>query len=77
MTVESESQVCKMQKKRAEKSSKEQNEKKEKKQKKRKREEKSRMELGCTIITVDIYSKVFAMNEGADRDQMCNNDCRE
>ena len=39
--------------------------------------EKSRMELGCTIITVDIYSKVFAMNEGADTDQMCNNDCRE
>ena len=29
------------------------------------------MELGCTIITVDIYSKVFAMNEGADRDQIC------
>ena len=75
MTVESESQVCKMQEK---KSRKVQNEKKKKKQKKkRKRAEKSRMELECTIITVDIYSKVFAMNEGADRDQMCNNDCRE
>ena len=52
-------------------------EEKKKKTEKRKRAEKSRMELGCTIITVDIYSKVFAMNEGAGRDQMCNNDCRE
>ena len=70
MIVESERKVCKMQKKSRIK-------KKKKKTEKRKRAEKSRMELGCTIITVDIYSKVFAMNEGADRDQMCNNDHRE